>query len=54
MPVLRAGRQAGFVWALTAEQYPQVIPWLRFTDDAGLHWEIGVDLHLEKLASRDW
>jgi hypothetical protein len=25
----------------------------RFTDDAGLHWQIDHDLHLEKLDSRD-
>jgi hypothetical protein len=28
--------------------------WVRFTDDAGLHWEIDNDLHLKKLDSRDW
>jgi hypothetical protein len=27
---------------------------VRFTDDAGLHWEIDHDLHLEKLAERTW
>jgi hypothetical protein len=27
---------------------------LRFTGDAGLHWQIDHDLHLEKLDNRDW
>jgi hypothetical protein len=27
---------------------------LRFTDDAGLHWQVDNDLHLEPLDSRDW
>jgi hypothetical protein len=26
----------------------------RFTDDAGMHWQIDPDLHLGKLNSRDW
>jgi len=26
---------------------------VRFTDDAGLHWQIDHDLHLEKLEHRD-
>jgi hypothetical protein len=26
---------------------------LRFTDDAGLHWQIDHDLHLRKLDNRD-
>jgi hypothetical protein len=27
---------------------------VRFTDDEGLHWQLGQDLHLQKLAARDW
>jgi hypothetical protein len=28
---------------------------VRFTDDAGLHWQIDPDLHLKKLNDRrDW
>lgn len=27
---------------------------VRFTDDAGINWEIDADLHLAKLPSRDW
>lgn len=54
MPVLRAGQTAAFVWGFTAAMYPRFISWVRFTDDAGLHWEIDQSLHLEKLAARDW
>lgn len=54
MPVLRAGHTAGFVWAFTLARYPEIVPTVRFTDDAGLHWQIDADLHLEKLAERDW
>jgi hypothetical protein len=54
MPVLRAGHKAGFVWDVPNVLYPRIIPWARFTDDAGLHWEITADLHLKKLDRRDW
>jgi hypothetical protein len=54
MPVLRSGQSAGFVWSFSTAQYRRLIPWVRFTDDAGLHWEIDNSLHLEKLAERDW
>ena len=27
---------------------------VRFTDDAGLYWEVDPDLHLAKLDSRSW
>jgi hypothetical protein len=54
MPVLRAGRKAGFAWDFTAAQYPRFLSWVRFTDDVGLHWEITTDLHLKKLTRREW
>ncbi len=54
MPVLRAGHKAAFVWGFTAARYPRVITWVRFTDDAGLHWEIDTGLHLKKLDHRVW
>jgi hypothetical protein len=54
MPVLRTGQKAGFGWDFTVVQYPRFLVWVRFTDDAGLHWEISTDLHLEKLATRNW
>lgn len=54
MPVLRAGRKAGFVWGFTIADYPSIVPRVRFTDDAGLSWEITADLHLHNLDRRDW
>lgn len=54
MPVLRSGHKAGFVWGFTLDRYPEIVPTARFTDDAGLHWQINADLHLERLAERDW
>jgi hypothetical protein len=53
-PVLRADQTAVFVWSFTAALYPRFISWVRFTDDAGLHWEIDISLHLKKLDFRDW
>jgi hypothetical protein len=53
--VIKAGASGGFIWSsgdkpdLQGSQF-----WVRFTDDAGLHWEIDNDLHLEKLPERDW
>jgi hypothetical protein len=54
MPILRAAHTAGFVWGFTAAQYTRLLSWVRFTDDAGLHWEIYTSLHLRKLKRRDW
>ena len=54
MPVLRARHTAEFVWSFTAAQYPRLLLWVRFTDDAGLHWEIDTSLHLQQLKHRDW
>jgi hypothetical protein len=54
MPVLRAGRTASFVWGFTIARYPRFLSWVRFTDDAGLHWEIDTSLHLTRLDKRDW
>jgi hypothetical protein len=54
MPVLRAGETAGFVWDFTTAMWELLISSVRFTDDAGLHWEIDGTLHLEKLAEHDW
>jgi hypothetical protein len=53
-PVLKAGDHVAFVWGLATAQWPRLVPLVRFTDDAGLHWEIDRDLHLQKLNSRDW
>ena len=53
IPLLRAGETGSFVFAVGAEQDPEARVTLRFTDDAGLHWQIDHDLHLEKLDNRD-
>jgi hypothetical protein len=53
IPLLRAGETGSFVFAVGTEQDPEARVTLRFTDDAGLHWQIDHDLHLEKLDNRD-
>jgi hypothetical protein len=35
-------------------EFPDATVVARFTDDAGLHWQINHDLHLERLADRGW
>jgi hypothetical protein len=53
--VLRAGAKAGLAFPFVASDYPDARVTARFTDDAGLHWEIRPDLHLGKLTNRsDW
>ena|SRR5580658_948370 len=54
MPVLKAGQKGTFMWGLAYTQNSSLRWLVRFTDDAGLHWEIDTDLHLKKLAKRDW
>ena len=54
MRVLRAGQTAAFVWGITTAQYTNFSWFVRFTDDAGLEWQIDNLLHLRKLDSRDW
>lgn len=52
--LIRKEQTWGFVFpidAVAAEKIPGLI---RFTDDAGLHWQVDNDLHLEQLDSRDW
>lgn len=43
----------GFLFASTQADFPDARVTARFTDDAGLHWRLGTDLHLELLDSRD-
>lgn len=54
-PIIRSGQTYGFVFncqpAATTPN-PRVIA--RFTDDAGIHWQIDPDLHLQDLDQRDW
>lgn len=50
--LVRAGQIFGFVFPVDTNR--QAILTLRFTDDAGLYWQVDDDLHLEPLDSRDW
>lgn len=53
--LLRAGLDAEFEFPLDLRDHPEARITARFTDDAGLHWQIDHDLHLEQLADRsDW
>lgn len=55
VPLIRAGTKGGFIWSFADSPGSKWLQfWVRFTDDAGLHWEIDNLLHLEKLAQRDW
>jgi hypothetical protein len=54
MPVLARGHKAGFVWPFKASEYPNLLTWVRFTDDNELHWEVDTSLRLERLDTRDW
>ena len=51
--LLRAGETCSFVFAVSTEHDPEARVTLRFTDNAGLCWQIDHDLHLEKLDNRD-
>lgn len=50
--LLRAGETAGFVFPYEISNYRGIMT-LRFTDEAGLYWQIDHDQHLQKLDSRD-
>jgi len=52
-PVILAGGTVGFAFPFSIAEYPVPHFTTRFTDDAGLHWQINPEMHLEKLASRD-
>lgn len=51
--VIRPSARHGFHYVIEHSSRPWLWVTLRFTDDAGLHWQIDEDLHLEKLANRD-
>lgn len=53
VPLIRPGSQYGFLLSFDLEAHPGARLAARFTDDAGLHWQIDQDLHLEKLDNRD-
>jgi hypothetical protein len=52
--LLRPGQRIGMISGIPVESFGLVGAKVRFTDDAGAHWEIDPDLHLAKLSSRDW
>jgi hypothetical protein len=52
--LIRAGQRYGFVFEISIQRiFINDGIWARFTDDAGLHWQIDPDLHLDKLDARD-
>jgi hypothetical protein len=53
VPLIRAGSQYGFLLRFDLEAHPDARLAARFTDDAGLHWQIDQDLHLQLLHNRD-
>lgn len=53
VPLARPGTRFGFLIGFDLDAHPDVRLAVRFTDDAGLHWQIDQDLHLEPLNNRD-
>jgi hypothetical protein len=51
--LIRAGDRFGFLLRFDLEAHADVRLAVRFTDDAGLHWQIDQDLHLQSLSNRD-
>jgi hypothetical protein len=51
--LIRAGETGAFLFPVGARLHPDARTTVRFADDAGLHWQIDHDLHLEKLDNRD-
>jgi hypothetical protein len=55
VPLMRPGTWLGFLVRFDLEAHPDVRLAVRFTDDAGLHWQIDQNLHLAQLDNRgDW
>lgn len=54
IPLMRPRAWSGFLVRFDLATHPTARLATRFTDDAGLHWQIDQDLHLERLDSRDW
>jgi hypothetical protein len=50
--LIGAGKTASFIFAVDPPRHPEARMTARFTDDAGLHWQINHDLHLEPLPDR--
>ena len=51
---IRPDEAYGFVFDVSVHRVTFASELVRFTDDAGLHWQMDCDLHLEPLAERDW
>jgi hypothetical protein len=54
LDLLYAGDKAAFAWSYDVGAYPSAEFTVRFTDDQELDWEVGPDLRLTRLTSRDW
>jgi hypothetical protein len=54
VPLIRAGFRYGFLVRFDLERNRDARLAARFTDDAGLHWQVDQDLHLQQLDRRDW
>jgi hypothetical protein len=53
--IIRIDNSCGFAFGVGADMHPTAQVAARFTDDAGLHWQLDQDLHLEKLVDRsEW
>jgi hypothetical protein len=52
--LLNAGEGAAFSWSFDVEASPSVEFTVRFADDQDLNSEVGPDLRLKKLPTRDW
>lgn len=53
--LMRRSTNLEFIVPWAAEAHPNATYRLRFTDDAGLHWELTDDMHLTRIADRaDW
>lgn len=53
--IIRINHCYGFVFGVSADEHPIAQVTTRFTDDAGLHWQLDQDLHLKRLDDRnDW
>jgi hypothetical protein len=53
IPLIRAGETGAFLFPVGARLNQDARTTVRFTDDAGLHWQIDHDLHLQHLDNRD-
>jgi hypothetical protein len=53
--IIRIDHSCGFAFGVGADRHPMAQVAARFTDDAGLHWQLDQDLHLKKLVDRsEW